>query len=38
MLEPDDDSVVMLADILTGFIFQFGAPKEVRVSNVIVVV
>ena len=36
MLEPDDDPIVMLAEILIGFIFQFGAPKEVRVSNVIV--
>ncbi len=36
MLEPEDDAIVMLAEILIGFIFQFGAPKEVRVSNVIV--
>ncbi len=36
MLEPEDDAVVMLAEILIGFIFQFGAPKEIRVSNVIV--
>lgn len=36
MLEPDDDPIVMLAEILIGFIFQFGAPKEVRVSSVIV--
>ena len=36
MLEPEDDAVVMLAEILIDFIFQFGAPKEIRVSNVIV--
>lgn len=36
MLEPDDDAIVMLAEIPIGFIFQFGAPKEVRVTNVIV--
>lgn len=36
MLEPEDDPVVMLAEILIDFIFQFGAPKEIRVSNVIV--
>lgn len=31
----EDDAIVMLADILIGFIFQFGAPKEIRVTNVI---
>lgn len=36
MLEPEDDAIVTLVEILIGFIFQFGAPKEVRVSNVIV--
>lgn len=36
MLKPEDDAVVMLAEILIDFIFQFGAPKEIRVSNVIV--
>ena len=36
VLEPDDDPIVMLAEILKGFISQFGAPREVRVSNVIV--
>jgi len=36
MLEPEDDPIVMLAETLIGFIFQFGAPKEIRVSNVIV--
>ncbi len=35
MLEPEDDAIIMLAEILIGFIFRFGAPKEVRVSNVI---
>lgn len=36
MLEPGDDPVVMLAEILIGFILNAGAPKEVKVSNVIV--
>lgn len=36
MLEPEEDAVAILAEILMGFIFQFGAPKEIRVSNVIV--
>lgn len=36
MLKPDDDPIVMLAEILIGFIFQFGSPKEIRVSNIIV--
>ena len=36
MLGPESDAIVMLAEILIGFIFQFGAPKEIRVSNVIV--
>ena len=36
MLEPEDDAIVMLTEILIDFIFQFGAPKEIRVSNVIV--
>lgn len=36
MMEPKEDAIVMLAEILIGFIFQFGAPKEVRVTNVIV--
>lgn len=36
MLQPEEDAIVTLAEILIGFIFQFGAPKEVRVTNVIV--
>lgn len=36
MLEPEDDPIVMLAEILIGFILNAGAPKEVKVSNVIV--
>lgn len=35
MSEPDDDPVVMLAEIVLNFIFQYGIPKEIRVSNVI---
>lgn len=36
MVGPEEDAVVTLAEILIGFIFHFGAPKEVRVTNVIV--
>lgn len=36
MQGPEEDAIVMLAEILIGFIFQFGVPKEVRVLNVIV--
>ena len=36
MLEPDDDPMAVLAEIVIGFIFQYGIPKEIRVSNVIV--
>lgn len=36
MVGPEDDAIVMLAEILIGFIFRYGAPKEIRVSNVIV--
>lgn len=33
---PEDNAIVTLAEMLIEFIFQFGAPKEVRVSNIIV--
>lgn len=36
MVHPEEDGVVMLAEILIGFIFQFGTPQEVRVSNVVI--
>lgn len=36
MTEPDDDPMVVLAEMVTRFIFQYGIPKEIRVSNVIV--
>lgn len=36
MVQPEEDAIVMLAEILIGFIFQYGAPMEIRVSNVIV--
>ena len=36
MTEPDDDPMVILADKLIDFIFQCGAPKEIRVSNIII--
>lgn len=36
MLKPEEDAIVMLAELLIDFIFNFGAPAEIRVSNVIV--
>ncbi len=36
MVRPKENGVVILAEILIGFIFQFGAPREVRVSNEII--
>lgn len=36
MTKPDDDPIVMLAEILIGFIMHYGAPKEIRVANIIV--
>lgn len=35
-LEPDQDQIEELANSLIKFIGQFGAPKEIRVSNIIV--
>lgn len=36
MSEPDEEPIVTLAEELIGFIFQYGRPKEIHVSNVIV--
>lgn len=36
MNEPDEDPMVTLAEAVIGFIFKAGAPKEIRVSNIIV--
>lgn len=36
MVEPKDDAIVVLAEILIDFIFRYGTPKEIRVSNLIV--
>ena len=36
MTEPDDDPNIMLAEMVIHFIFQYGAPKEIRVTNIIV--
>lgn len=36
MTGPDDDPMMMLAEVVIRFIFQYGAPKEIRVTNVIV--
>jgi len=36
MSEPGEEAMVKLAESLVGFILKAGAPKEVRVSNIIV--
>ena len=36
MTEPDQDINVIMAENIVGFILKYGAPKEIRVSNVIV--
>lgn len=36
MLEPDEDPNVALAENILGFILTYGAPKEIRVKNIIV--
>lgn len=36
MSEPDDDPMMLLAEMMIDFIFQYGSPKEIHVSNVIV--
>lgn len=36
MIEPDDDPIITLAEMIISFIFQYGAPKEIQVSNIIV--
>ncbi|WP_455617567.1 DUF7309 domain-containing protein [Eisenbergiella sp.] len=36
MNEPDEDAMVGLAEAVIGFLFKAGAPKEIRVSNIIV--
>lgn len=36
MTKPDDDPMIILADKLIDFIFQYGAPKEIYVGNIIV--
>lgn len=36
MNEPNEDAMVSLAESVIGFIFKAGAPKEIRVSNIIV--
>ena len=36
MLDPEEDPNVALAENLIGFIMEHGAPKEIRVTNVIV--
>jgi len=36
MAEPTDDPMIKLADTIIGFIYEYGMPKEIRVTNVIV--
>lgn len=36
MTGPEDDPIIMLAEQVIQFIFQYGAPREIRVTNVIV--
>lgn len=36
IVQPEEDPIVMLTEIVIGFIFNFGAPAEIRVSNIIV--
>lgn len=36
MPEPEEDPMVSLADMVIGFIFRYGSPKEIRVSNDII--
>lgn len=36
MTGPEDDPMVVLAESVIKFIFQYGAPKEIRVTNIIV--
>ena len=36
MTEPDDDAAEVLAETVIDFILEYGSPKEIRVSNVIV--
>ncbi len=36
MLKPEDNPTVRLAEMVVEFILQNGAPKEIRVSNVII--
>ncbi len=36
MVQPEEDPIVMLTEIVIGYIFNFGAPSEIRVSNIIV--
>lgn len=36
MVGPDEDAMVVLAETVVGFILTHGAPKEIRVSNVII--
>ena len=34
--EPEEDLIASLAEEIVGFILQIGAPKEIRVSNILV--
>ena len=36
MVQPEEDAFVALAENVIGFILTYGAPKEIRVSNILV--
>lgn len=36
MSEPDENPMRLLAEMVIGFIFKYGVPKEIRVSNMII--
>jgi len=36
MSEPEEDPMLNLAEMVIEYIFRYGAPKEIRVSNVLV--
>lgn len=35
-MEPDEDPNVALAENILGFILTYGAPKEIRVKNIVI--
>ena len=35
MQKPEDDAMISMAEEIVGFILAYGAPKEIRVSNIL---